>query len=382
MTMHSTIGSTSNTFTLVLKLTVLATLALLFSPLFGEGAAFGNEEAIQLVATVAIPGKPLKSFDISWVDPHSQIYYLADRSNAGVDIVDTKTNTFLGRIGGFVGVDPRGNDHSGPDGVVSDGDRLYAGDGDSTVKVIDLDTRTIINVVSTGGTARADEMAIGDNGRVLLVVNNADEPAFMTLISTKPGNPILAGNITVPGATNGIEQPVWDARTKRFYISVPALNGSATDGGVAVVDPKTKAVEKVYPVAGCQPNGIALGPHQHLLLGCSVGTTIISAKDGSIVAQISQVGGSDEVWFNPGEDLYYVAANHNPGGPVLGVIDAETNHWLQNVQTFGNAHSVAANPRNNRVFVPFTAVTPSPCPNGCVGVYAEPEEDEGHHTRH
>ncbi len=334
------------------------------------------DDPVKLVSTINIPGHPLKSFDISWVDPHSQTYFLADRSNAGVDIVDARTNVFVGRIGGFVGVDPRGNDHSGPDGVVSRGDRLYAGDGDSTVKVIDLDTRAIINVVSTGGTARADEMAIGDHGRVLLVVNNADDPAFITLISTKQGNPILGGHITVPGATNGIEQPVWDQRTKRFYISVPQLNNSPTDGGVAVVNPKTRSLEKVYTVPNCQPNGIALGPHQHLLLGCSVGTTIISATDGAVVAAIPQVGGSDEVWFNPGDDRYYVAANHNPGGPVLGVIDAQTNAWLQNVQTFGNAHSVAANPHTDNVYVPFTAVAGSPCPAGCVGVYAADDDSD------
>ena len=30
---------------------------------------------------IAIPGKPLKAFDISWVDSASAHYYLADRSN-------------------------------------------------------------------------------------------------------------------------------------------------------------------------------------------------------------------------------------------------------------------------------------------------------------
>src|ERR1700730_4602123 len=37
------------------------------------------------------------SVDISWVDQATQTYYLADRSNKRVDIVDTKTNAFLGQ---------------------------------------------------------------------------------------------------------------------------------------------------------------------------------------------------------------------------------------------------------------------------------------------
>src|SRR6266404_7818101 len=73
----------------------------------------------QLRAVVAVPDKPLTAFDISWVDAASRRYFLADRSNAGVDVVDTRTNQFVRRIqGGFAGADPRGNDFSGPNGVV------------------------------------------------------------------------------------------------------------------------------------------------------------------------------------------------------------------------------------------------------------------------
>jgi hypothetical protein len=32
----------------------------------------------------------MKSFDISWVDADTQLYYLADRSNAAVNVVDAK----------------------------------------------------------------------------------------------------------------------------------------------------------------------------------------------------------------------------------------------------------------------------------------------------
>jgi len=110
----------------------------------------------QLVQIIPIPGAPLASYDISWVDPTRHHYYLADRSNAGVDIFDTRTNEFVGRVGGFVGF-TGSNDTSGPDGLVGDGDRLYAGNGDSTLKVIDVDSMQIINSVSTGGAKRVDE---------------------------------------------------------------------------------------------------------------------------------------------------------------------------------------------------------------------------------
>ena len=75
--------------------------------------AFGQYQRID---AISIPGAPLKSFDISWVDEPSQTYFLADRSNAGVDIINAESDAFVGRIGGFVGF-TGSNAHSGPDGI-------------------------------------------------------------------------------------------------------------------------------------------------------------------------------------------------------------------------------------------------------------------------
>jgi hypothetical protein len=59
------------------------------------------------------------------------------------------------------------NNVSGPDGVTSHGIWIYAGDGDSTPKVIDLrlfPPNGIVQSISTGGTTRVDEMALTLNG--------------------------------------------------------------------------------------------------------------------------------------------------------------------------------------------------------------------------
>ncbi len=89
------------------------------------------------VTAIPIGPNPLTSFDISWVDPERGLYFLGDRSNKGVDIISTATNTLIGRAGGFVGIVLKNgavdNNHSGPDGVVSHGIWLYAGEGDSTL---------------------------------------------------------------------------------------------------------------------------------------------------------------------------------------------------------------------------------------------------------
>ena len=100
---------------------------------------------LKQVGTIEIPGEKLTTFDISYIDPSSGLYYFADRSNKGIDVFDTKTDTFVGRVGSFVGVAMKDgkpdNDASGPDGVLFDGKAIWAGDGDSTLKIIDPSTQ-------------------------------------------------------------------------------------------------------------------------------------------------------------------------------------------------------------------------------------------------
>ena len=141
------------------------------------------------MTAIHIPGNPLSSFDISWVNPDRAEYYLADRSNSGIDIIDTQHLKFKRTIGGFKGIvlNKTGtavdNNHSGPDGVVSHNRWLYA---DSTLKVIDLNAPTasaIKQILSTGGTTRLDEMALTGDGLLLIAANNAEDPPFATLFS-------------------------------------------------------------------------------------------------------------------------------------------------------------------------------------------------------
>src|SRR3989441_3550793 len=166
--------------------------ALADPPCQGLGAPTTTQT--KCLTAVQIPGNPLRSFDISFVNPDRAEYYLADRSNAGIDIIDTHHNTFKRRLGGFVGVvlNSSGgvnNNLSGPDGVVTHGRWLYAGDGDSSLKVFDLDAPNASahkQTVPTGTPAdnRVDEMALTTDGEVLLAVNNAAEPLpFATLFA-------------------------------------------------------------------------------------------------------------------------------------------------------------------------------------------------------
>src|SRR3979411_2136876 len=114
-----------------------------------SGAALAEDHereagAVKLLTTIPVPGVKMKAFDISWVDADTQLYYLADRSNAAVDVVDAKRNTFVRQIHGGFKACTGTNDTSGPNGVVVAGHFLFVTDANSRVVTIDLRTDAIV----------------------------------------------------------------------------------------------------------------------------------------------------------------------------------------------------------------------------------------------
>ena len=419
----------------------------LAGPCSGPGAPVPTQT--KCLTAIQIPGKPLLSFDISWVDEDRSEYYLSDRSNSGIDVIDTQGNAFKRTIGGFVGAKFNAaggvnNNISGPDGVTSRGRWLYAGDGDSTLHVIDLDApaqSATQQVISTGGTTRVDEMALTQDGTLLLAANNAEDPPFATLFAANGDASSSAvhaiARITVdpaivpPGFGLSIEQSAWEHHTGRFYVSVPViannppgcnygqLGGAITcDGGLLVIDPNTITERSaeigafnpatntgVVALSRCGPNGATVGPDANLLVGCTpqnnpsdTTTLVINAQSRNSV-HISGITGSDEVWFNWGDRRYYTGSSRAcglpggcpapNGGAVLGVIDGQSNMLIETIPQSQNSHSVAADSRLNRIYVPqvapfsvvgaggdTTTVGAGICGsnNGCIAVYVHHQE--------
>ncbi len=431
-----------------------ATLLFLGSPAWAQGqaAADPNAPALRLIklipinGTAASPNTQMFSFDISFVDPATGLYYLADRSNKALDVIDTTTDTLFGQIGGsapgqanFAG-DTGTSATSGPNGVVAASPCIFATDGPSRVVSFNssVSFTAVASSVSTGGTMRVDEMAFDPLDRLLLVINNADTPPFGTLISVSAtcgltvGTKIVFNAANRVNATNGAEQPVWvGGTTRRFFLSVPQFDGVASRGGVVQIT-ASGVVEGIYQVNFCSPAGLTVGPNGDLLVGCNtvfdtsgnactaVGTTaaaFVPAKctgianpqaaicnpgrgctpaNGSLVA-VPGVGGGDEVWFNSGDQNYYVTAGNDPKAPVLGVIasgaTSTPNTLTQIVPTLyaqqavgtagtssfvhsaGTVHSITASAANNHIYVALPANTAYQlngvgCAQGCIAVFS------------
>ena len=185
------------------------------------------------------------SFDISFADSVTGDIFIADRSNASVDIFSGSSLTFLGRATGFTGQQAT-TSVSGADGVltVTSGGvtTLYAGDGNSTLKVFNATNPAspiLLQSISTNGATRVDEMAYSPSTHQVLAANNAETPAYGNLFSTTNGHsPVTLTNtpITVPAsqggiAAGGLEQPVWDPKPERSSFPFRRSLGPITPAG-------------------------------------------------------------------------------------------------------------------------------------------------------
>jgi hypothetical protein len=387
-------------------------------PALTDDDSEGKTDEVFKVTTAINPGThPLVSFDISWVDPVLKKYFLADRSNNQIDVIDPSTfmNVPIGK-GLFAGVGAD-SEHSGPDGVLTlqaagGVTEVWVGDHPGKVWVLDASTGSPIsgftNPILVGGTTRADELCFDPTHHLIMIASPGVDPPFVTFISTTTHKVVTKltfnGSNGTPDATGGgLEQCGWSPKTKKFYQNVPQIAtnptiGGVKAGGIAVINPLDVSpagakVEKTLPVDinDCAlPQGMAIGPHNQVMLGCGGpspnghrNTALVNIHTGATEGKaFADLGGDDEVWFNEGDGHYFLtscntacrvpAAGTTPpqalGPELLGVIDSRGHRLDQKVvlatklgnQTGRRAHSVAADPDTKQVFVPIVACATLP----------------------
>ena len=155
-------------------------------------------------------------------------------------MIDTENNQFLTSIpltsasNGILAI-PRAHE-------------LWVGLNDSTVAVIDTTTNAVTHVISTGGTARADELAWDPEDGLILIANDRDTPPFVSFISQRTYSVVKKlryDGTAAPNSTGGIEQPVWDGPAGKFYIAIPATTANP-NGEMDEIDPRQVDCDEVF----------------------------------------------------------------------------------------------------------------------------------------
>ena len=353
---------------------------------FALGGCGGSDSpadtAPKQIGEIAMP--TLASFDLAAVDSAAGRYYLAAAATNSIDVVNIATGAPMGQLaaGAFAGTHSTGFDpsHSGPNGIVPiPGTHLiYAGDVNS-VKVVDASTGTLsASIVVSGSGLRSDEGCYDPDDGVVMFASPEESPPFATFISTK--TQAVIAKYVFSSDTSGLEQCVYDAGSKSFLINNDGTTAHP-DGEVDVIATASvlsgvPAVSKTYPLAGCGPAGLALGPNRDMLVGCNPApgkpqvTLVLDRGNGTVLATIP-FGGEDAVAYDAVTNRYFLAAffhqtNNVSAGPAtaspsLGVVDAGTRALIAQLPTGVFAHSVAVDGSTHKVFVAhFAGAASSP----------------------
>jgi len=288
-------------------------------------------------------------YDIATIDPQTDVYYLADDANRQITVIDPQTGHIHGiGTGLFTGI---GNCHQGdysldgPNGLALAGNQLFAGNGNSHVLVFDKWTGGLLDDISTKGTRRADEMAIGAGH---LVVANPDEKPhpYLSFINLRTHR--VDQQFAFNDATGGLEQPQF--YHGRLFIAVPTTTRSPQGGEVDELDvpPLTHMrIIRTFSFTTCQPAGLAVRNDGIAAVGCANGPAqeILNLNTGQQTA-VPGAAGADVVDVYGG-DFFYASY----GIPALVIAD-QSGTILQTIPAASAATHTVTVDANGNVWVP------------------------------
>lgn len=358
------------------RLLIATTVALMF-------AASSHAQTFKQVARIEIPGgTPIENYGVLTIDQATGLGYLADKDNKAVVVFDTKTDKFVSRIGGFVGQTGNGNT-SGPNGltVVNSGPKihsppeLWVSDGDSTVKVIDLQSGKIAATIHTGGTSRANAMAFDPKNQIVIVANSNEAVSFFSLISVDPKQQhSVVAKLPVPQSAENLERSAWHAPSGMFYTAIPVSSADKSKGLLAQTDPKSGRIVKLHELERCHPHSLSIVSDTTIFLGCSSAhgpdrkpggdMAVFDIASGKIESYGAGWGGNGSSTVDRARGLYFHATTIG----ALVVVDTKTRQVVEKVPTGKGARSLGVNLATGKVYVATTAKG-GPC-GGCIVAFA------------
>ncbi len=276
------------------------------------------------------------SMDEMAVDPTTQTLYVAeqtDPSTQGIDVFDISVSP-----GRYVKTIRTGTTF--PNGMVfaADVKRLYTGNDDGTVGVVDLDPtsrtyQTMVTSVATGGRLACDLITY-DTRDHRVYVSNPDD-GFLTAVDTRTNR--IVGRVDGLGL---IAQPRYNSADGMIYV------GAIDDNLLIQIDPRTNTVVRRRTIdVPCIPHGIAINPTTNQgIIGCADKDQPVALTwDFTRFAPIRTfdlAGAGDLVIYEPATDHFYFAASSFAPAEIA-IFSGSPITYLTSVPTSHKSHVVA-----------------------------------------
>src|SRR6266852_7267261 len=206
------------------------------------------------------PGPPNANVDVMGYNPVTRMMYLADRTNHGIDVIDTHFN-------GVVGLIPMAaNSVPNVPLVAIDLQQLFVSDGVKSVYVWDLrapqPSQPDQYVLPSTGTDGMDYDPINQTVYVITY----DAPYYLVGISL-PYKKIMSQTV-LPYSADLIK---WNPVDGKVYIATEDADHDNAAAGIQVFDPATNTISATYKIGpACPGHGIDIDPIANIaVIGCT-----------------------------------------------------------------------------------------------------------------
>ncbi|HLX22801.1 MAG TPA: hypothetical protein VKR38_05590 [Usitatibacter sp.] len=374
----------------------------------GGNSSGTSDKLINQISVPGIDSTVVYSFDLGQVDQETGMYYVTDRTNKSIDVVNANSLQFAGQFKqAFAGCNAgtptapiflptcagANNDMSGPDGLDVVGPNLYVGDV-NTLWILDKATGAVVKKIAIPSSPtflRADEGCFDADHNLYGISTPGAAHPFMTFVDTVTQTTVatLVMDDSTGASSAGLEACTYDHTTGKFFVNndgstanprgemdgIPASAIVAAKPGPTTLNFGTLAGTSVYPLGACDPTGIHLGPGNDIGSMCRQGNVgekltfqILDKTNGSVLANLN-IGGGDQITYDAASNRWFLADSRwTPSGtscgagtaacpltPVVGIVDGTSRTVVGTTPNGNNSHSIAVYGSRGFVITPFTA---------------------------
>jgi DNA-binding beta-propeller fold protein YncE len=337
----------------------LAAVWLVVSALIAGRAAAAERPAVESLFTRerdVVIGPKLDRFDYQSLDASTGRLFVAEMSAGKLLVFDTNTATVAAELDGFPKIT----------GVlaVPELSKVYAsvpgsgigrslsvglgvlgiGKGDGQVAI--LDSRTLHEVARVPAGVFPDGIAYDPGNRKIFVTDEFGKA--LTVIDGATDRAVA--RIDLGGQVGNVQ---YDPVTRRVYAPVQSTNE------LVAVDPASYQVVARYKLSGGKhPHGLAIAP------GAAVGFVacdeddrllVVALDTGRVHTRYSIAHDPDVLAIDPARNRLYVAGESGELS-ILDIENAAAPKLIATVAAGDGAHTVAADPRTHRLFLPLRDV--------------------------
>jgi len=222
--------------------------------------------------------------------------------------------------------------------------------GDSSLTIFDLKTLATIKKVpvKVGGL----DGITYDESTDRIILTNHSRPGTAQAVDPNTGD--ITGSAEL--ADNGPEGAVSDGKG-HLFVNLEGKNA------IQVVDQKTWKAGDVWPICD-GPTGIAYDKASNrIFAGCGNKSSVVDAKSGKVVAEITNGDRVDALGYDAAEKLIYIPSGAGKGTVTIVHQDAPDKYTVvATVETFPGAKTITVDSKTHTAYLFQPEYGPAPAP--------------------